>query len=61
MNRSYIEWLKTLPCNRPQPKNWVGIAYEYEYEIMPFEEWQQRALQTDARHGVFARLLQWLK
>ena len=38
MNREYIEWLKSLPVNRKQPRSWVGV-YSVEEGFETFEQW----------------------
>ena len=53
MNRDYIEWLKHLPVNRG-----AGRSIYDDYE--PFEVWQARINERDARRGVIARWMDWL-
>jgi hypothetical protein len=60
MNRNYIYWLETLPCNRePQKVNlsmgsWAPLP---EHVDLPrYEEIQQEWNQRDCRDGVRSRL-----
>lgn len=59
MNSEYVEWLKSLPVNRKQPRSWVGV-YSVEEEFEPFHEWQQRINTRDTPRGVIARWTAWL-
>lgn len=58
MNREYIEWLKSLPVNRKQPRSWVGV-YSVEEGFETFEQWQARINANDAPRGVIARWWAW--
>jgi hypothetical protein len=60
LSHSYLQWLATLPCNRRQPRNWVGVHTADDYQIESFSEWQRRLLERDARNGALARILRWL-
>ena len=59
MNRDYIDWLETLPCNRkPQKINtWMGgwAPLPEEIDLPVYENWQDRENQRDPR-GLMARL-----
>ena len=63
MNRDYIDWLETLPCNRkPQKVNqWMGgWALLPEHVDLPrYEEIQQEWNQRDCPDGVMSRLWRW--
>ncbi len=65
MNRDYIDWLETLPCNRkPQKTNqWMGgWAPLLEHVDLPrYEEIQQEWNHRDCRDGVMSRLWRWAK
>ena len=60
MNREYLDWLRQLPINRgAQRRSWVGVV-ETEQAYIPYEMWQQRAIERDAPRGVIARWMRWL-
>ena len=64
MNRDYIDWLETLPCNRkPQKVNaWMGewAPLPEEIDLPAYEDWQDRENQRN--HNCFvARLWRWVK
>ena len=60
MNREYLDWLRQLPVNRcTTRRSWVGV-YRSDDSYEPYEAWQVRMSQRDARRGVIARWLQWL-
>ena len=65
MNRDYIDWLETLPCNRkPQKVNvWMGewAPLPEEIDLPRYEEIQQEWNQRDCRDGVMSRLWRWVK
>ena len=59
MDRFYIDWLKTLPCNRmPQKVNaWMGDWAPLDTEIDPaYETLQQEWNQRDCPDGVMSLL-----
>ena len=60
MNRDYINWLETLPCNRkPQRINtWMGdwAPLPEEIDLPLYEDWQDREIQRNPR-GVMSRPL----
>ena len=59
MNRDYIDWLETLPCNRkPQKVNvWMGgwAPLPEEIDLPAYEAWQDREIQRNHR-ALMARL-----
>ena len=59
MNRDYLNWLETLPCNRkPQKVNvWMGswAPLPEESDLPAYEDWQDREIQRSPR-GLMARL-----
>ena len=65
MNRDYINWLETLPCNRKrQPINtWMGgwAPLPEHVDLPRYEEIQQEWNQRDCRDGVMSRLWRWVK
>ena len=63
MNRDYIDWLETLPCNsKPQKVNvWMGSWAPLDTEIAPaYEAWQDREIQRN-HNGYMARLWRWVR
>ena len=64
MNRDYITWLETLPCNRkPQRINtlmsgWAPLPEEID--LPRHEDWQDRENQRNPK-GVMSRLLRWVR
>ena len=64
MNRDYIDWLSTLPCNRkPQKINaWMGgwAPLPEEIDLADCEAWQDREIQRN-HNGFVARLWRWVK
>ena len=60
MNRNYINWLESLPCNRKrQPVNqWMGewAPLPEEIDLPRYEETQQRWIERDCPDGVMARV-----
>lgn len=62
MNRDYINWLETLPCNqhrqRRKVNEWMGgwAPLLTEIDLPRYEEWQQELNQRDCRDGVMSRL-----
>ena len=60
MNRDYIDWLETLPCNRkPQKVNvWMGgwAPLPEEIDLPRYEEIQHEWSQRDCPDGVISRL-----
>ena len=65
MNRDYINWLETLPCNQRAPKinTWMGgwAPLPEEIDLPRYEEIQQEWNQRDCRDGVMSRLWRWVK
>ena len=65
MNRTYINWLETLPCNRKrQPINtWMGRWAPLPEEIIlpRYEEIQQEWDHRDCPEGVMFRLWRWVR
>ena len=65
MDRDYINWLETLPCNRkPQKVNvWMGgwgAPLPEEVDLPAYEDWQDREMQRNPS-GLMARLWGWIK
>ena len=63
MNRDYIDWLETLPCNRKPPKvnQWMGGWAPLDTVINPaYEAWQDREIQRNS-NGFVARLWPWAR
>ena len=64
MNRDYINWLETLPCNRKrQPINtWMGgwAPLPEEIDLPAYEAWQDREIQRNPC-GLMARLRRWVE
>ena len=62
MNRDYINWLETLPCNRRQEKVnvWMGgwAPLPEEIDLADYEAWQDREIQRN-HDGFVARLWSW--
>ena len=65
MNRDYIDWLETLPCNRkPQKANqWMSewAPLPEHVDLPRYEEIQHEWNQRDCRDGVMSRLWRWGK
>ena len=65
MNRDYLNWLETLPCNRKPPKinTWMGgwAPLPEHVDLPRYEEIQQEWNQRDCRDGVMSRLWRWVK
>ena len=60
MNADYVAWLRQLPVNRgTRRRSWVGV-YRSDDSYEPFEQWQARMVERDARSGVIARWLRWM-
>ena len=59
MNRDYINWLETLPCNRkPQKVNaWMGkwAPLPEEIDLSSCSDWQDREIQRNPK-GLMSRL-----
>ena len=53
MNRDYINWLETLPCNlNPEKVNvWMGswAPLPEEIDLPGYEDWQDRENQRNPR------------
>ena len=64
MNRDYINWLETLPCNRkPQKVNaWMGewAPLPEEIDLPAYENWQDRENQRNPK-GLMSRLWRWVR
>ena len=60
MNRDYIDWLETLPCNRKLQKvnQWMGewAPLPEHVDLLRYEEIEQEWNQRDCRDGLMARL-----
>ncbi len=67
MNRDYIDWLTSLPCNRRirdrQVNVWMAgyASLPTEIDLPRYEEWQQELIQRDAPDGVMPRLWHWVR
>ena len=67
MNRDYIDWLESLPCNqhrqRRKVNEWMSewAQLPTEIDLPRYEEWQQELNQRDCRDGVMSRLWRWAK
>ena len=59
MNRDYIDWLETLPCNRkPQKVNmWMGswAPLPEEIDLSSYSDWQDREIERNPK-GLMSRL-----
>ena len=64
MNRDYINWLETLPCNRnPQKINtWTGgwVPLPEEIELPAYEAWQDRENQRN-HNDLMSRPWRWVR
>ena len=64
MNRDYINWLETLPCNRNTQKvnAWMGgwAPLPEEIDLPAYEDWQDRENQRYPK-GVMSRLWRWVR
>ena len=65
MNRDYINWLETLPCNRKTKKvnAWMGgwAPLPGEVDLPAYEEIQQEWNQRDCPDGLMSRLWRWVR
>ena len=65
MNRDYINWLETLPCNRKTQKvnTWMGgwAPLPGEVDLPAYEEIQQEWNQRDCPDGLMSRLWRWVR
>ena len=65
MNRAYINWLETLPCNRKTQKvnAWMGgwAPLPGEVDLPAYEEIQQEWNQRDCPDGLMSRLWRWVR
>ena len=63
MNRDYIDWLETLPCNRKTQKVnvWMGgwAPLPEEIDLSSYSDWQDRENQRNPK-GLMARLQRWV-
>ena len=65
MNRAYIEWLESLPCNqhrqRRKVNEWMSdwAPLPTEIDLPTYEEWQLREIQRNPK-GLMNRVRQWL-
>ena len=63
MNRDYIDWLETLPCNlNPEKVNvWMGswAPLPEEIDLPAYEDWQDRENQRNPK-GLMSRLWSWV-
>ena len=59
MNRDYINWLETLPCNRKPQKVivWMGgwAPLPEEIDLTSYSDWQDRENQRNPK-GLMSRL-----
>ena len=66
MNRDYIDWLESLPCNQHshhlKVNQWMSdwAPLPTEIDLPRYEEWQQELNQRDSRDGVMSRLWRWV-
>ena len=64
MNRDYINWLETLPCNlNPEKVNvWMGswAPLPEEIDLADCDSWQDREIQRN-HSGFVACLWRWVK
>ena len=64
MNRDYINWLETLPCNRKHQKvnvwmsEWAPLPEEID--LPAYENWQDRENQRNPS-GLIARVLRLIR
>ena len=62
MDRDYIDWLSSLPCNQRAPKinTWMGgwAPLPEEIDLPAYEDWQDRENQRNPK-GLMARLRRW--
>lgn len=67
MNRDYIDWLESLPCNQHRQcrkvNEWMGewAPLPTEIDLPRYEEWQQEWNQRDCPEGVMERFRRWLR
>ena len=65
MDRAYLNWLESLPCNRkPQKVNmWMGgwAPLPEEIDLPAYEEIQQEWNQRDCPDGLMSRLWSWVR
>ena len=63
MNRDYINWLETLPCNlNPEKVNvWIGswAPLPEEIDLPAYEDWQDRENHLNPK-GLMSRLRRWV-
>jgi len=65
MNRDYLEWLESLPCNqhrqRRKVNEWMSewAPLPTEIDLPRYEEWQDRENQRNPS-GLMARLRRWV-
>jgi hypothetical protein len=62
VDRSYLDWLASLPINRAagRPRrSWVGV-FSTEDSFETYEQWQARIDMRDAPRGVLARWKRWM-
>ena len=63
MDRRYLQWLASLPCNRTagrSGRSWVGVYSTVDDSFEPYEAWQARIIERDAQRGVLARWKRWM-
>ena len=62
MDRDYIDWLSSLPCNQRAPKinTWMGgwAPLPEEIDLPAYEDWQDSEIQRN-HNGFVARLWRW--
>ncbi len=63
MNRDYVDWLTSLPCNQRAPKinTWMGgwAPLPEEIDLPTYEDWQDRENQRNPK-GLMACLRRWV-
>ena len=63
MNRDYVDWLTSLPCNQRAPKinTWMGgwAPLPEEIDLPAYEDWQDRENQRNPK-GLMACLRRWV-
>ena len=64
MNRDYIDWLETLPCNlNPEKVNVWMVSWALlpeEIDLADCEAWQDRENQRNPK-GLMSRLWRWVR
>jgi hypothetical protein len=67
MNRDYIDWLTSLPCNQRVRSRQINVWLK-DYAPLPeeidlghCEQMQQRWVERDCPDGVLGRLWRWVR